>query len=326
MTLPMPRFFARLLVPFACGVALCSAGAAGADGGDAADVAAARAAALQTYKTQVQPFMTTYCARCHSGNRQKGGVTFESATKNPGAPAFALLWKRSAAQVKTHSMPPEDADAQPTEPERKAVLDWVDAMKRLSPKDPGQFVIRRLTRVEYGNTLHDLFGVDPQIARDLPDEVFGAGYTNSLSPVLMEQYLAVANEVLNRAIAPPGEPPTDVQRRLLGADPAAIAGREPAARRVAQSFARRAFRRPPADAELDVLMRVFALATDQGKSYPEALRLMVKAVLVSPQFIFITPGPSGPPGTTGSPGTPAAPAAAGDVVPPDEHQLASRLP
>ncbi|MDB5296049.1 MAG: hypothetical protein JWO31_2032 [Phycisphaerales bacterium] len=279
-------------------------------------MAAARAAAMQAYKSQVAPLMTTYCARCHSGNKQKGGVTFQSAFKSPDAASFRALWKRSSAQIKTHDMPPEDEDKQPSEQERQAIIEWIDSMKRLSPKDPGQFVIRRLSRVEYGNTLHDLFGVDPQISRDLPDEVFGAGYTNSLSPLLMEQYLAVANEVLNRVMAPSGAPPTAVQRRLLGTDPDAGADRRAAARDVARSLARLAYRRPPSEAEIDVLLRVFALASDQGKSYPEALRLMVKGVLVSPQFIFITPGPSG---------TAGAADAAGDIVPLDDYQLASRL-
>ncbi len=99
-------------------------------------------------------------------------------------------------------MPPEEADKQPTEQERKIVLDWIGGMKRRTPKDPGPFVIRRLNKTEYGNTLHDLFGVDPNIARDLPDEVIGAAYTNSLSPLLVEQYLSVANEVLDRTFAP----------------------------------------------------------------------------------------------------------------------------
>ena len=255
-------------MPFICGVALCSSAALGAEGNDDAELATARSEAMKTYKGQVAPFIATYCARCHSGKKQKGGVTFQSALKNPGSPSFRTLWKRASAQIKTHDMPPEDEDKQPSEQERKAIVDWIAGMKRLSPKDPGLFVIRRLSKVEYGNTLHDLFGVDPQIAHDLPDEVFGAGYTNSLSPLLMEQYLAVANEVLNQIIAPPGAPPTAVQQRLFGVDPGAGADRKAAARKVAQSLARLAYRRPPSEAEIDVLLRVFALATDQGKSYP----------------------------------------------------------
>ena len=112
------------------------------------------------------------------------------------------------------------ARKQPTEEERKAVLDWIAGMKFLSPKDPGPFVIRRLNKVEYGNTLHDLFGVDPAVARELPDEVFGEGYLNTLSPLQSEQYLGIANEVLDRILAPPGAPPTAVQKRLFGEPPA----------------------------------------------------------------------------------------------------------
>src|SRR5947209_2140240 len=187
-------------------------------------------------------------------------------------------------------MPPDDEDKQPSDGERQAVLDWIAGMKRLMPKDPGPFVIRRLNKTEYGNTLHDLFGVEPAIARDLPDEVLGAGYTNTLSALLIEQYLSVANEVLDQAFAPPGAPPTAVQRRLCGAPPAAGEDPKAAARRAAKSLARLAYRRPASAAEIDVLMRVFALATEKGKPYPEAMRLVVKAILVSPQFLFITPG------------------------------------
>lgn len=317
----MTRFYVRLVAQFICCVALYSSVALGAEGSDDAEAAAARSEAMVTYKKQVAPFVRTYCAHCHGGNRQKGGVTFESALKKPGSTSFRKLWKRASAQIKTHDMPPEDEDAQPSDQERSAIVEWIAGIKRLSPKDPGLFVIRRLSRVEYGKTLHDLFGVDPQIARDLPDEVFGAGYTNSLSPFLMEQYLLVANEVLNRIIAPPGAPPTAVEQRLFGVDPGAGADgrgadRRVAARKIAQSLARQAYRRPPSEAEIDVLLRVYALATDQGKSYPEALRLMLKAVLVSPQFLFITPEPSDKTGDAN---------ATRNIVVLDDYQLASRL-
>ena len=98
---------------------------------------------------------------------------------------------------------PSRADA-----DRQMFVDWLAKLKFLSPKDPGPFVIRRLTKTEYGNTLHDLFGVDPSIADGLPDEVSGEGYLNSLSPLQLEQYLAIADKVLDRILAPKGAPPT----------------------------------------------------------------------------------------------------------------------
>ena len=276
-----------------------------------AELAAARAAAMKTYKDQVSPFIATYCTQCHGDKKKKGGVTFEYAVKAPGSPGFRALWKHAVTNIKAHDMPPEKEDKQPSDQERQMFIAWVAGMKHLSPKDPGEFVIRRLSKVEYGNTLRDLFGVDPQIASELPDEVFGAGYTNSVSPLLMEQYLNVANDVLSRILAPAGAPPTAVQQRLFGAAPDAAQDNRATARQVAESLARRAYRRPPSTAEIEVLLRVFALATDKGKSYAEALRLMLKAILVSPQFLFITPTGEAEPGR--------------DIVPLGDHQLASRL-
>jgi mono/diheme cytochrome c family protein len=312
----MTRFLTLLCVPLLCAVTQCASPAFGAQSDGDAEAAAARAELLKTYKTQVSPFFMKYCERCHTSRKHKANVIFEFALKNPSSPAFRLLWKRASTIITKHDMPPEDETKQPTDDERKAVVEWIAGMKYLSPKDPGAFVIRRLNKVEYGNTLHDLFGVDPQVAHELPDEVFGAGYTNSLSPLLVEQYLQVANEVVSRVIAPAGAPPTAVQQRLFGSAPAAGADSRAAARKIAQSLARRAYRRPPSEGEVDVLMQVFALATDKGQSYSDGLRLMLKAVLVSPQFLFITPDA---PDKTGDAN------AAGDIVTLDDHQLAARL-
>lgn len=312
----MIRFHTLLCVQLMCGVAWWSCTALGSDRDDDAIAAAKRAQALKTYKTQVSPFIADYCARCHGEKKRKGGVTFTYALRAPASASFKLLWKRASEQLSTRHMPPEDED-QPTDQERLQMLKGIAEMKHLSPRDPGLFVIRRLSKVEYGNTLHDLFGVDPRLAHDLPDEVLGAGYTNTLSPLLMEQYLAVANEVLDQVIAPPGAPPSAEQQRLFGPAPAAGVDTKVAARKVARSLARLAYRRPPTDAEVDLLLRVFALASDHGKSYPESLRLMLKAVLVSPQFLFITPGAPENEGV--------ANAGAANIVPLDDYQLASRL-
>lgn len=283
---------------------------------DAEALIRARAEAAKTFKNEVSPFITNYCLRCHNDKRPSGDVTFENVVKNSDGLAFKHLWKRASTQIAAHQMPPVGEDKQPSEKERKAVIDWAAGMKNLVPKDPGPFVIRRLNKREYGNTLHDIFGVDPAIARDLPDEVLGAGYTNTLSPLLIEKYLSIANDVLDRSFSRPGSKPTAVQRRLLGEAPAKGADPTAAARRVARSLARLAFRRPASDAEINVLVGVFSLARASGKSYPEALRLMVKATLVSPQFLFITPVTA-----TGS----GAATVSNETIPLDNYQLASRL-
>jgi hypothetical protein len=266
--------------------------------------------ARKSFKEVVTPFVDTYCTRCHGQDKQRGGINFSPALKKPGESASGQRWKQALAVVKSHKMPPESAQKQPTDEERKNFLDGIGQIKFLSEKDPGPFVMRRLTKVEYGNTLHDLFGVEPAVADELPDEVFGEGYLNTLSPLQSEQYLAIANEVLDQVSSSRDPRSTRVQK-LLGRPPGPGTDERAAARKVARSLARAAYRRPPSEAELDVLLRIFDLARENKLAYPDALRLMLKGILVSPQFLFITPA--------------MVPESGRSIVPLDDYQLASRL-
>lgn len=125
-----------------------------------------------------------------------------------------------------------------------------------------------------------------------------------------EQYLAIANTVLDRVLGPADGPPTERRRKLLGEPPAHGKERE-AAGNVARTLARKAFRRPASEQEIETLLKVFDLARANKLSYMASLRLMLKAVLVSPQFLFVTPAKSPEAGRT--------------IVPLDDHHLASRL-
>lgn len=233
---------------------------------------------------------------CHGNRRSKAGLNLEVAVRKPGDPAFARKWMEAIASVNAHDMPPEEAE-QPPDDERGRFLDALAQIKYLSARDPGPFVIRRLTKVEHGNTLRDFLGVDAAIVKALPDDVPGEGYLNSLSPMQTEQYLGIANEALRQM-------PAGAQARLFGAKEAEV-------REIARTMARGAYRRPPAEAELDVLVRVFDLGMANKLDRAGALRLMLKAVLVSPQFLFITPSKDAPAGEK--------------IVPLDDYQLASRL-
>lgn len=278
-----------------------------------AELAKHQTEAANAFRTRITPFLRSYCLECHGDRLTEAGVNFSPALriKNVGESAFRKQWKMASAQVQSHHMPPEDAGKKPTDEERRMFTAWVGEIKFLSQKDPGPFVIRRLTKVEYGNTLHDLLGVDPSVARDLPDDVFGEGYLNSLSPLQTEQYLGIAQAVLDHVMAPPGQPPTEVQKRLFGDSPPAGSDPRATARKIARSLARRAYRRPPTEAELDVLISVYDLGRGNQLDDAGSLRLLLKAVLVSPQFLFITPAKVPDVGQT--------------IVALDDHQLASRM-
>lgn len=279
---------------FCLGLVLVMPCAAKADGEDK-EFAALQAEAQKAFKQHVEKFVAKYCVECHA-DRPKAGLNLRVAVKKPGDPAFARKWMEAIANVNAHDMPPEDAD-QPSDEERARFLDALAQIKYLAARDPGPFVIRRLTKVEYGNTLHDLLGVDASLAKELPDEVPGEGYLNSLSPMQAEQYLGIANEALKKM-------PAEAQKRLFG-DPKA----EPLD--IARSIARSAYRRPPTEDELNVLVKVYDLGMANKLNRDVALRFMLKAALVSPQFLFITPSKDAPQSEK--------------IVPLDDYQLASRL-
>ena len=84
--------------------------------------------------------------------------------------------------------------------------------------------------------------------------------------------------------APPPEPPS--VKLLLVARPKSATEARGAAEKVLANFARRAYRRPVKPDELARLIKLFDIATKQGEPFEKAVRLPMKAVLVSPHFLY----------------------------------------
>lgn len=449
-------------------VALHLAGIAGA-----AD-AQPRAAVVAAFDQHVKPLLATYCLDCHGLKKVKGDTDLRRLTDGEAALRDQVLLKHALAKLRSREMPPPD-EKQPDDQQRAQAVAWLAALRRLSPPDPGVHPVRRLAKAEYANTLRDLFGVEPGIADELPPDLVGAGFSSSIAPLLMEKYLLIADEVLDRVIRPgqvrlgwragqldalsegktdagkadgaerqitgpvqlsavlpapvdgtytfkiraaseklgkeplrlavrvgnqvlgelkitaplktpatytlstkltagrspltlivvnplvqpeaepepakppappaklpPGQkpkpappappdgpqkrtlwidtiditgpaaaPPTEVQKRLFVALPGKDVDERAAARQIAESFARRAWRRPATSGELDVLMKVFDLADQQDEVFAEAIKLMLKGVLVSPQFLYLAADTS-----RGRPD---------EIVRIGDHQLAAKL-
>src|SRR5688572_17713925 len=122
------RVTAMAIVSFALSLTLRSRGEAADD----ADFAALQVDARKSFTNVVTTFVDNYCTRCHGQNRQKGGINFGPALKSPGETASAKRWKQALAAVKSHEMPPEDANKQPTEEERQKFLEGIGKIKFLS--------------------------------------------------------------------------------------------------------------------------------------------------------------------------------------------------
>lgn len=177
---------------------------------DAQDVADASRRAFQE---DVQPLVRTYCVDCHSTEKQKGELDLErfdslnAIIKDPGP------WQLVVEQITLGEMPPKD-EPQPTEVERRRLLDAVNALLEAAASaragDPGPVVLRRLNNAEYTYTIRDLTGVaslDP--AREFPtDSAAGEGFMNVgqslvMSPALVTKYLDAAKEVAGHAVLLP---------------------------------------------------------------------------------------------------------------------------
>ena len=185
------------------------------------DFTALQAETKKVFEDRVTPFFKSYCTDCHGIHRMEGGINFAPTLTAPGATVFDQNVEASAGQYQgtRHAAGRCEECSRPMRSGRCSSTGW-ERSNSSARRIQALFVIRRLTKMEYGNTLHDLFGVDPAIAAELPDEVFGEGYLNTLSPLQSEQYLAIANEVLDRILAPKDQPPTEMQKRLFGETPA----------------------------------------------------------------------------------------------------------
>jgi hypothetical protein len=157
------------------------------------------------------PLVKTYCVDCHSEAESTAGVNFAKYDDAESILKDRKLFMRAIDALRKEEMPPEDG-LQPSSGERMAMMELMhEAAHRIDcsgDPNPGTVTIRRLNRTEYKNTIRDLVGVDYQPADDFPGDDVGYGFDNigdvlSLPPLLLEKYLAAAQDISERAIAVP---------------------------------------------------------------------------------------------------------------------------
>ena len=147
--------------------------------------------------------------------------------------------------------------------------------------------IRRLTHVQYDNTVRHLLGDSTRPSRKFPSEDYVHGYTNQASaqvitPALAELYGQVAERLANNAFRYGDE------YGLLPCEPASPADRA-CARAFVDDFGAKAFRRPLTDSEREAHVELLLQWAAQGKSFHSGAAAVIEAVLQSPHFLFLVP-------------------------------------
>ena len=221
-------------------------------------------------------FLDTHCLDCHDSDAKKGDLDLSGFKDEDAVMRDRTIWRSVYEKIESHQMPPPKQKSQPTDAQRQELMAWIMGIAArpdpvLGAIDPGNPVMRRLTRLEYHNSVRDLFGLEmdvfmfperlplsnkayfqPSSGRmgdsvevsvreyglkypvllpelGLPGEnraehgFRNRGEAMNLSPMLLEQYLAAAREI----VASPKLPQLSSIFRALIHDPALPLKAEP---------------------------------------------------------------------------------------------------
>ena len=163
------------------------------------------------YRDHVQPFFVRNCSSCHNDKLKTGNLSLDHLAADP------VLWRKVLDKLRTGRMPPPGAP-RPDTAAVTFVTSWIEKTFTQEKSPPGQVTAHRLNRAEYNNTVRDLLGVSIHPADEFPLDDAGYGFDNiadvlSVSPLLMEKYIAAAKRISRVAVY--GEPYLNRPTKLI---------------------------------------------------------------------------------------------------------------
>jgi hypothetical protein len=172
-------------------------------------------------------FVESHCFDCHDADSARAGFRIDLLTNDFEAGNNANLWKEVMDKINSGQMPPKKKP-RPDPKEAFAVASWIAGrlheMELAAQGAGGRVPMRRMNRVEYANTVRDLFSLEEGFARrvekELPADGKVGGFDRGAASLFMDEgqldrYMAVADMVLDESVF---SPKPDVKR--LTWDPA----------------------------------------------------------------------------------------------------------
>src|SRR5262249_41776113 len=181
----------------------------------AALVPAATLQAQNSNPSSASDYRTTlqiYCVGCHSGPNPFAGLNLEPLD-------FANLeengeiWEKLIRKLRARQMPPAGMP-RPDDAVLEGLVKYVeggrDRLAEVKP-NPGRTTLHRLNRTEYANAIRDLLAIEVDVSELLPADDIGYGFDNigdvlTVSPFLLERYLAAASKISRAAVGDPAMP------------------------------------------------------------------------------------------------------------------------
>ena len=175
--------------------------------------AAARAAQAPapraTAPAEYHELVNKYCVGCHNqrANIPAGAPLYLDVANLDTPGADAAVWEKVIKKVGIGAMPPQ---GMPTPGDAKMVefRNWlVTSLDRAAAaqRNPGRYVLHRLNRTEYSNSIRDILGLDVDVNSLLPSDGGDFGFDNiatalGTSPLLLERYLTAALRISALAV------------------------------------------------------------------------------------------------------------------------------
>lgn len=156
------------------------------------------------------PFLTSHCIECHDVESKKGNLDLEALGFDLTRRELFKKWVQIFDRVESGEMPPKRSQRPPAADSAQmlaALKKALIAADEARLANSGRTGLRRMTRVEYENTMRDLFDM-PGIALQalLPPDGTQNGFDKhsealSISHVNLAKYLEAADHTLDLAIA-----------------------------------------------------------------------------------------------------------------------------
>ncbi|MCH8921831.1 MAG: DUF1592 domain-containing protein [Planctomycetes bacterium] len=159
------------------------------------------------FQKLVRPLLKKHCLECHSGDDPDVELELHAFRTAESVTGDRKTWGKVLTMLRGGRMPPKD-EPRPPKADVQAAMAWLEGTLSYvdcTSADPGRVTIRRLNRIEYQNTIRDLLSVEFNATADFPADDVGYGFDNigdvlSLSPILMEKYLAASERIAGKAI------------------------------------------------------------------------------------------------------------------------------
>ena len=160
-------------------------------------------------REQVQAFFNTFCISCHGEDTAEASLRL--GQMNAQRWDDPKLLNEIYAVIENGEMPPEDAPKHPHADQTRALRKLLGKQLRVLAEKQKPGMLKRLSRVEYQNTVNDVFGTDFSLLDQLPLDNIDAGFNNNadnlhMSVVDMETYFNVANRIAVSVVGDKPEP------------------------------------------------------------------------------------------------------------------------